>query len=68
VRWRPDNPIEAMVRIATDPKASLELQGRMNAELAQYAYLKRKAVEHTGAAGAPIDNRLEVKFERSNRE
>jgi hypothetical protein len=30
------SPIEAMVRIATDPKASLELRGRMKAELHQY--------------------------------
>ena len=39
------NPIEAMVQIATDPNASLELRGRMNAELAHYVYPKRKAVE-----------------------
>jgi hypothetical protein len=37
------NPIEAMVQIATDPEASLELRGRMNAELAQYVYPKRKS-------------------------
>ena len=34
-----------MVQIAIEPKASLELHGRMNAELAQYVYPKRKAVE-----------------------
>jgi|SRR6516162_6816177 len=28
------NPIEAMVQIATNPEASLELRSRMNAELA----------------------------------
>jgi hypothetical protein len=39
------NPIEAMVQIATDPNASLELRGRRNAELAHYVYPKRKAVE-----------------------
>jgi len=33
-----------MVEIATDPNASLELRGRMNAELAQYVYPKREAV------------------------
>ena len=27
------NPIEAMVQMATDPEASLELRGRMNAEV-----------------------------------
>jgi hypothetical protein len=46
------NPIEGMVRIANDPRASLELRGRMNAELAQYVYPKRKAVEHSGTEEA----------------
>ena len=48
------NPIEAMVQIATDPNASLELRGRMNAELAQYVYPKRKAVEVAGDREAPL--------------
>jgi hypothetical protein len=43
-----------MVRIATNPKASLELRGRMNAELAQYVYPKRKAVEVAADQGAPL--------------
>jgi hypothetical protein len=47
------NPIEAMVRIATDPEASLELRGRMNAELAHYVYPKRKAVEVAGDQANP---------------
>jgi hypothetical protein len=51
------NPIEAMVRIATDPEASLELRGRMNAELAQYIYPKRKAVEVAGDQEAPLGPR-----------
>jgi hypothetical protein len=48
------SPIEAMVRIAPNPKASLELRGRMNAELAQYVYPKRKAVEVAADQGAPL--------------
>src|SRR6516162_2937971 len=48
------NPIEAMVKIATNPKASLELRGRMNAELAQYVYPKRKAVEVAADQGASL--------------
>ena len=47
------NPIEAMVHIATDPEASLELRGRMNSELAPYVYPKRKAVEVAGDQNAP---------------
>lgn len=47
------DPIEGMVRIAEDPKSAPELRGRMFAELAQYVYPKRKAVEHSGeGAGA----------------
>jgi hypothetical protein len=45
--------LEAMVRIATDPEASLELRGRMNAELAQYVYPQRKAVEVAGHQANP---------------
>ena len=48
------SPIEAMVQIATDPEASRELRGRMNAELAQYVYPKRKAVEVAADQGAPL--------------
>jgi hypothetical protein len=43
-----------MVRIATDPNAGLELRGRMNAELAQYVYPKRKAVEVAGDQDAQL--------------
>jgi len=39
-----------MADIARNPSASLELRGRMNAELAQYVYPKRKAVEQYGRA------------------
>ena len=54
------NPIEAMVQMATDPEASLELRGRMNAELAQYVYPKRKAVEVAADKDAPPLHRLEI--------
>jgi hypothetical protein len=53
-----------MAQIAMDEKHSPELRGRMYAELAQYVYPKRKAVEHTGAGGelasAPVT--LNVNF------
>ena len=59
------DPIQGMARIAMNPEASLELQGRMYAELAMYIAPKRKSVEHTGADGAPIAvqqrERLDVK-------
>jgi hypothetical protein len=43
-----------MVQIATDPNASPELPGRMNAELAHYVYPRRKAVEVAGDREAPV--------------
>jgi hypothetical protein len=39
------DPIEGMVRIAVNTKASLELRGKMFAELAQYVAPKRKAID-----------------------
>jgi hypothetical protein len=41
------NPIEGMAKIAQNLKNSAELRGRMYAELAQYVYPKRKAVEQS---------------------
>src|SRR6516225_6719236 len=55
------NPIEAMVRIATDPEASLELRRRMNAELVQYVYPKRKPEEVAGdQANLHIPNKISI--------
>jgi hypothetical protein len=39
------DPLEGMARLAADSSNSPELRGRMYAELAQYVYPKRKAVE-----------------------
>jgi len=50
------------VRIATDPDASLELRGRMNAELGQYVYPKRKAVEVAADKDAPVLHRVVVQM------
>ena len=54
-----------MVRIATDPNASLELRGRMNAEGAQYVYPKRKAVEVATDQDAPPSHRVEIVMVRT---
>ena len=52
-----------MVEIARDPAASLELRGRMFADLAQYVFPRRKAVEHSGADGEPLQSAaLTVRF------
>jgi hypothetical protein len=42
------DPIEGMALIAQDKNNTPELRGRMYAELAQYMFPKRKAIEHTG--------------------
>ncbi len=49
------DPIMQMVEIANDKGAPLELRGKMAAELAQYVWPKRKAIEHSGPGGAPIE-------------
>ena len=47
------DPLVGMARIAMDAKHSPELRGRMLAELAAYAYPKRKAVEVTNIEREP---------------
>ena len=47
-----------------DPDASLELRGRMNAELAQCVYPKRKAVEVAADQDAPPIHRVVVEMVR----
>jgi hypothetical protein len=43
-----------MASIAANETNPPELRGRMYAELAQYVYPKRKAVEHTGQCGEVV--------------
>lgn len=52
------DPIKAMINIARNPKASLELRGKMNAELAGYIYVKKRAIEHSGTGGGPLEIRV----------
>lgn len=56
------DPIRGMAEIARNSEASLELRGRMNAELAQYLYPKRKALEHTGAHESLIKSEHRIVF------
>jgi hypothetical protein len=51
------DPIEGMARLAMDQTKSPELCGRMFSELAGFVAPKRRAVEHTGADGGPIETR-----------
>jgi hypothetical protein len=61
------NPIEGMARIAMNEQHTPELRGRMYAELAQYVYPKRKAVELKGDLEnpGPTNNKLIVEFVRA---
>lgn len=52
------DPIKAMIDIANNPDASLELRGKMNAELAGYVYAKRRTMEHQGKDGGPLEIRV----------
>jgi hypothetical protein len=54
-----------MEQIATDPEASLELRGRMNAERAQYVDPKRKAVEVAADRDAPILHKVVLEMVRT---
>ena len=54
-----------MARIAANQKNPPELRGRMYAELAQYVYPKRRAVENTGRDGEPIAIKVEYEDMRS---
>jgi hypothetical protein len=56
------DPICEMIRIARDPKSSIELQANMHREVAQYLEPKRKAIEITGEDGGPLTHSLKVEF------
>lgn len=49
------DPIEGMAKLAVDPTSSPELRGKMYSELAQYAYPKRKAIDHTMSGGLDVN-------------
>jgi hypothetical protein len=48
------DPIAILAGIANDTTASAELRVKVNCELLQYLYPKRKAVEHSGPDGEAI--------------
>jgi hypothetical protein len=54
------DPIEGMARIALNTRAPLGVRARMFAELAQYIYPKRKAVEDAGEDGKEL--KIEVVY------
>ncbi len=49
------DPIEGMAKLAMDEKTPVAIAQRCHAELAQYVYPKRRAVEISGIDGAAIE-------------
>jgi len=63
------DPIASMAQLAQDYTVPIALRARMFAELATYTAPRRKAVELTGAGGAPVDVEITYNFEaRSSKE
>ena len=50
------DPIEGMVIIAQDLEVPIDLRLKAFSELAQYAYPKRKAIDHTITGGLILDH------------
>lgn len=49
------SPIETLIEIARNRKNDPGVRGRAAAELCTYLYAKRKAIEHSGPGGSPIE-------------
>lgn len=57
------DPIAGMAKLARDDTVPIALRARMFADLANYAAPRRKAVELTGAGGAPVDVEITYNFD-----
>jgi len=62
------DPIEGMARIAMNRRSRPELRGRMYAELAQYLYPKRKAIEHSSASALTPEIIAAIKWDSFSNE
>jgi len=49
------NPIQGMIRMVKDEATEPSIRAKLFCELASYIYPKRKAIEHTGADGDPLE-------------
>lgn len=56
------DPLRKMAEIASDPNTPLDLRVKLYSDLSQYVHPRRKAVEHTGAEGDPIEHSITVQF------
>lgn len=48
------DPLRCMIELSRDPEASLELRGKMHAELARYIHPQKRAVEVSGPDRQPL--------------
>lgn len=53
------HPVVAMAEIALDPEWPMEIRSRMYSESSKYVAPQRKAVEHSGPGGEPIEVKLD---------
>ena len=56
------NPIQGMIDMINDETTEPSIKAKLYCELACYIYPKRKAIEHTGFDGAPINNKYTVEI------
>lgn len=54
------NPVEALVSVAMDANVDPALRTKVNLELMQYLYPKRKAVELSGDPDNPIETKWQI--------
>jgi hypothetical protein len=52
------NPVERMIALCNQDDLPLDLQVQILKELAQYVHPKRKAIEHSGSGGGPLEIRV----------
>ena len=57
------DPLQGMAKLAEDPDTPIEIRARMFAELAQYIYPKKKAVEQRLVDGDGNDRDIRVVVE-----
>lgn len=56
------DPVEALILAALDTELDIPLKIKINMELMQYIYPKRKAMELSGDPDNPLETSLTVKF------
>ena len=56
------DPVQVVIDVARDEASSPELRLRAASELLPYCFAKRKALEHSGTGGDPVQSFHEIRF------